>query len=288
MATNTQLLKRRRHAQHVVVDDGFQQQEQQQHLTLYYLDLPWAARAEPLRIALEIAGLDYEYKTLSAQEFLAIQTALPFGQLPVLEIRHSDYQYTLAQSNTILRYIGRLGKGQIYPKDPLLAGRCDEVMDAVQDVYSLLAPSNRERDHAVKVSMRQALAANGLPKWLHFLEAKLTANNTGYFVGSGLTVADLMASQLVTWLTAGLLEGIPPSIVAAFPRLCGLRALLLQHPAVRAYAQRVAAPVPSEAATLPSLLHQRSACAPAPLPTSPVRCHDSDAADLRDESSDGE
>ena len=41
-------------------------------LTLVYLSVS-GARAEPLRLALQLEGLPYTYKTLSQTQFLAIQ-----------------------------------------------------------------------------------------------------------------------------------------------------------------------------------------------------------------------
>jgi Glutathione S-transferase, C-terminal domain len=59
-----------------------------------------------------------------------------------------------------------------------------QIMDAVQDVYSLIAPTNREKDLSRKLEMRQAMACTSLPRWLGYLERKLQANGTGFFVGS--------------------------------------------------------------------------------------------------------
>jgi Glutathione S-transferase, C-terminal domain len=66
-------------------------------------------------------------------------------------------------------------------------------MDAVQDVYSLIAPTNREKDLSRKLEMRQALACTSLPRWLGYLERKLQANGTGFFVGSTVSVTTCMS-----------------------------------------------------------------------------------------------
>jgi glutathione S-transferase len=59
---------------------------------------------------------------------LYCRQSYPFGQLPILDIvRPGGESYTLAQSNTIMRYIGHLRRGGVYPQDPLQACRCDEV-----------------------------------------------------------------------------------------------------------------------------------------------------------------
>jgi Glutathione S-transferase, C-terminal domain len=63
-------------------------------------------------------------------------------------------------------------------------------MDAVQDVYALIAPTNREPSHERKLAMRRALAAGPLPRWLGYFEAKLATNGTGYFVGDQVCVCE--------------------------------------------------------------------------------------------------
>lgn len=62
-------------------------------LVLTYFDLH--GRAEPTRLALWIAGLNFEDKRLSREEFRAIKPDFPFGTVPVLEVGRRKY-YRLA------------------------------------------------------------------------------------------------------------------------------------------------------------------------------------------------
>jgi hypothetical protein len=70
-----------------------------------------------------------------------------------------------------------------------------------------------------------------------------------------------MASQMVAWLMAGVLPGLPPSVLDPFVRLYRLRALVLEHPAVHAYFARTAAAAEATAAAVAAV------AAAAPVPT---------------------
>ena len=49
------------------------------------------------------------------------------------------------------------------------------------------------------------------------LERLLVANgSTGFIMGNSLTVADLKLYWIIDWLTSGILDGIPTSLVDGF------------------------------------------------------------------------
>lgn len=105
---------------------------------LKLLYFKFKGRAEPVRLALHIAGLPFEDCRLSSEEFVAIQDTLPFGQLPVLEVDGE----LLAQSVGILHYVGRLTG--TYPEDPLAALRCDEIGLSVDDIQAKVITCRRQ------------------------------------------------------------------------------------------------------------------------------------------------
>ncbi len=90
-------------------------------------------RGEPARLALSIGGIPFEDDRVAPSDWLARKPDTPFGTLPVLEV---DGQ-TLAQSNAINRYVGKLT--DLYPSDAWQAALCDEVMEAVEDINTKLA-----------------------------------------------------------------------------------------------------------------------------------------------------
>ena len=94
---------------------------------LTYFDFD-GGRGEPIRIALQAAGIAFEDVRWSFPEFGEHQTSLRFNAVPALEI---DGQ-TITQSNAISRYIGKMAG--LYPDDSMQALYCDEVIDALEDL----------------------------------------------------------------------------------------------------------------------------------------------------------
>ncbi len=72
---------------------------------LIYFDFA-GSRGEECRIALHLAGVDFEDVRIRSAEWPALKPKTPFGSLPILEIPGKP---PLAQSNAILVYIGRRG-----------------------------------------------------------------------------------------------------------------------------------------------------------------------------------
>jgi glutathione S-transferase len=144
---------------------------------------------------------------------------LPFGSLPVLEVETPGGTLKSAQSNAILRFVGR--RTGLYPThDDLRALKVDEALDLGEDLYHLLSPSMGEADAERRMAMRKVLAEDTLPRWAGFLERLLVANGrTGFVAGDALTVADLKLYWIADKLTNGSLDGIPTSILDAFPAI---------------------------------------------------------------------
>src|SRR6187549_2390098 len=89
-------------------------------LKLIYFDFH-GGRGEPARLALAMGGIPFEDDRVPPSEWERRKPNTPFGALPVLEV---DGQ-TLAQSNAINRYVGKLT--DLYPTDAWQAALCDEV-----------------------------------------------------------------------------------------------------------------------------------------------------------------
>jgi glutathione S-transferase len=130
---------------------------------------------------------------------------MPFGALPVLEV---DDQ-TLAQSNAINRYVGKLT--DLYPTDAWQAALCDEVMEAVEDISTKLAATLFLPDEEKK-AQRKALVEGPLPFYLARLQQRLEAHGGRYFAGDRLTIADLKAFVWIRHLKSGVLDHIPADL----------------------------------------------------------------------------
>ena len=185
-------------------------------LKLIYPDLPFW-RAETSRLALFIGEIEFEDYRPSREEIAKMRTegVFPFGQFPVLQVDDN----TIAQTGAIARFCGKLGG--LYPtENDFYAAKVDEVIDLATDITGKIRPSLIEKDPEKRMEMRRELVATVLPNWLGFMETLLEKNGkTGYLVDDSLTVADLAAWRLCGWISGGIIDGIPETILDAFPLL---------------------------------------------------------------------
>ncbi len=156
------------------------------------------------RLALSIGGIPFEDDRVPPSDWERRKPNTPFGALPVLEV---DGQ-TLAQSNAINRYVGKLT--DLYPTDAWQAALCDEVMEAVEDINTKLAATLFLPEQQKK-TQRKALVDGPLPLYLARLQQRLEAHGGRYFAGARLTVADLKVFVWIDILSPASLIISPPT-----------------------------------------------------------------------------
>src|SRR3954465_10599576 len=125
---------------------------------LTYFDAP-ASRGEECRLALHIAGVDFEDVRIKFEAWPALKPQTPYGSLPFLEM---PGQPPLAQTNAILVMIGR--RHGLHPADDFEAARHEAMMQHVEDLRAAVGPTLRLKDPE-KQAAREALAARELPAW---------------------------------------------------------------------------------------------------------------------------
>jgi glutathione S-transferase len=197
-------------------------------LKLTYFDFH-GGRGEPARLALSIGGIPFEDNRVAPSDWPASKLGTPFGALPVLEV---DGQ-TLAQSNAINRYVGKLA--DLYPSDAWQAALCDEVMEAVEDINTKLAATFFPPEEEKK-TQRKALVEGPIPFYLMRLQQRLEEHGGHYFAADRLTVADLKVFVWIRHLKSGVLDHVPadlPDRVA--PRLIEHYERIKNDRRVRAY-----------------------------------------------------
>lgn len=203
-------------------------------LKIIYFDLPFW-RAEVARLALFIADIKFDDYRINSEENSYLQengklkngTLIPFRQLPVLVINGQS----IAQTGGIARICGKLSG--MYPEDMIEAGKVDQIIDTVTDINELLNPSMRENDQVKKKAMRVELTNHDLPKYFGYLEDILNANNSHWFVGGKISIADIAVWSLLGWFASGVLDDIPPEILNPFERLKKLYQEVSKTPRVR-------------------------------------------------------
>jgi prostaglandin-H2 D-isomerase / glutathione transferase len=142
-------------------------------LKLTYFDFH-GGRGEPARLALSIGGIPFVDDRVAPSHWERRKPKTPFGTLPVLEV---DGQ-TLAQSNAINRYVGKLT--DLYPTDAWQAALCDEVLAAAEDINTKLAATLFLPDEEKK-TQRKALVDSPVPLYLSRLQQRLEAHGGQYF-----------------------------------------------------------------------------------------------------------
>jgi len=202
-------------------------------IKIYYSHTPFW-RAEVLRVSLFIKDIPFEDTRVSREEFVhLIKTGFlpngkraPFHQLPVIEVDGK----IIGQTGAIARYCGKVSN--LYSDDIVLAAKIDQIIDAATDITNLVSPTIREKDQIKKMEDRKVLVNKLLPRWFRYLENLLSEDNSTWFVEK-MTIADIAIWRLLGWLTSGIIDGIPTSIVDDFPKLKNIHHQVHTHPKVQ-------------------------------------------------------
>jgi len=198
---------------------------------LIYFDFD-GGRAESIRLAFHIGGIDFEDVRLKFPEFREAQPSFRFHALPLLEI---DSQ-PITQSNAHLRYVGKLAG--LYPTDDLQALYCDEVMGAVEDVGHAVGKTLGLQGDALKQA-REEFVQGRLATYIKGLDELLVRGGGQFFADGRMTVADLKVFVETRTLAKGTLDHVPTNIVEELaPALAEHRERIANDPRVVAYYAR--------------------------------------------------
>ncbi|HSG63829.1 MAG TPA: glutathione S-transferase family protein [Gammaproteobacteria bacterium] len=195
---------------------------------LIYFDAP-VSRGEECRLALHLAGIDFEDVRIARGDWQAMKPGTPFGSLPVLEIPGRP---PLGQTNAILVLIGR--RHELHPEDDFEAARHEAVMGHVEDLRAHVSPTLRISDEAEKRKAREALAGSYLPAWAAFAERQISDAGP-FFAGEKLHVVDLKLHRTVHWFASGVIDYIPATVFSAFPKLNRVHDAVRDHAGVKAW-----------------------------------------------------
>jgi glutathione S-transferase len=197
---------------------------------LIYFDAP-VSRGEECRLALSIAGVDFEDVRIKREDWPARKPTTPFGSMPVLEMPGHP---PLAQSNAILVLIGR--QYGLHPKDDFEAARHEAMLCHVEDLRGKVSPTIRIADEAEKKKAREALALSYLPTWAEGAQKQI--GDGPLFAGAKLHVVDIKLYMAVQWFAGGKVDHIPATIFSAFPKLMRVHDAVRDDPRVKAWYAR--------------------------------------------------
>lgn len=197
---------------------------------LIYFDFA-GSRGEECRIALHLAGVDFDDVRIPSAEWPGLKPHTPFGSLPILELAGKP---PLAQSNAILVYIGR--QYGLHPKDDLEAAYHESLMNYVEDLRHNVGPTLRIIDDAQKRTAREELASNYLPTWGTNVEGQL--GEYPFVSGNKLHVVDLKLYMIVRWLISGTVDYVPTTVFDHCPKLKRVFERVSEHSGVKTWLER--------------------------------------------------
>ncbi len=178
---------------------------------LTYFDAAMS-RGEECRLALHVAGVDFEDVRVKREDWATLKPTTPFGSMPVFE---TEGHPPLGQANAILVLIGR--QHDLHPKDDFEAARHEAMMGHVEDLRGHVGPTIRITDEAEKKKVREALATTYLPTWAACAEKQI--GDGPFFGGAKLNVVDFKIHMAVRWFNGGKVDHIPATVFATFPKL---------------------------------------------------------------------
>jgi glutathione S-transferase len=195
---------------------------------LTYFDAP-VSRGEECRLALHVAGIDFEDNRLGRDAWRALKPTSPFGGVPILELPGHP---PLGQTNAILGLIGR--RHGLHPSSDFEAARHEAVMEHVEDLRAHVGVTMRMTDADEKKRAREDLASTYLPAWAASTERQISEDGP-FFGGATIHVVDFKLLLTVRWLRGGSLDHIPTTVFAGYPKLNRVHDAVDAHPAVRAW-----------------------------------------------------
>lgn len=202
----------------------------QYSLKLYYFNI--AAKGEPIRLALKYLNIPFEdYRFSGYKEFLDMKASgeLPFGQVPALKIteKSSGKETLLAQSGSILRFIGRLkSKNDFYPADPVLASVVDAIIDQEADAFASYRTVNykdrngfKEFNEEQQQHFKDVINQEVIPPHLQKIVKLLKNGQTGWLAGTQHpTIADIFWGSSLQAVKLGW-TGVGEKVFDDFPEI---------------------------------------------------------------------
>jgi glutathione S-transferase len=205
-------------------------------IKLTYFDIEGAA--EPTRLALALAGQDYEDERIKFPDWKELKPKTPYGQLPLMTIDDGPIK---TQSGAMLRWVGAECSNTLYPREKIYD--IEEALGVLVDfqnawtpcAYMGMAPKkyghpegfgSTEEGKELTKNMRENFEKNELPMFLGRIEGLLARGGDKWIVpGDHPTIADCAVVAFLRSFTKGHMDHVDTNC-------------LKTHPKVEAYAKR--------------------------------------------------
>lgn len=214
-------------------------------IVLHYFPIP--AMGEPIRLLLELSGMEWEDRVVEFKEWGAgdLKKVAKWGQMP-FALMPDGTQMT--QSRAMTKYFARFAEIEgvcLYPTDPLVVFRVDELIDGFEDVMNKLRKTFSVSDASEKSAQRAALFAEGGECAKLFAKMEEVCGHK-FLVGETYTYGDLYFFVLINFLRCGFWQdpapGFPVDFIDAYPKLSGVITRFGALPAVKTYYAKSTSP----------------------------------------------
>lgn len=182
--------------------------------------------AEVSRLIFAYAGVDYEdVRVERGPQWDELKPKTPFGVMPLLEVDGVVF----CQSRAIARYLAN--QFGLVGKTPLESARCDMLVDSSFDSFTALGKWWVEKDPTKKEELFQEFLTKTLVTLLDSLQKLIQPN--GYFVGNGVTWADLALAQILWTFTQ-----LSPTALDSYPSLKSFTDRILSLPKIKEWVDK--------------------------------------------------
>jgi len=210
------------------------------------------ATAERLRLALVMTNTPFEDERIEMKDWSALKPTLKYKQVPAMEV-DGEKMY---QSQAMLRFIGRLDDGSLYPQDPKKAYKIDMMLGLCDDFIKAFIPScyleysgsmNHttfgypedwpEKGETVK-AVREKFIKEILPVHMEYLSDALKAGGSKFVCGDTVTIADLQWYPELRYFLKGVEAHIPADCLNAYPEVIAYIERMLEVPQIKEWYSR--------------------------------------------------
>lgn len=181
-------------------------------------------RAEPIRLAFIVGGIEFEDERIPPSEFMERKTSgkLTFGSLPVLEIDDEMF----GESGALLRYAANIAG--LTPTCPVNACKVDMVIDALESIA--LALFNDK-----SVEARTKVVKNDIPRYLAPIESAIAKSDGPFLLGEKISAADIKLAVVVGMLKGGIMDHIPVDCVDKYAAVMDTYTAVMEHERINKY-----------------------------------------------------
>jgi len=197
--------------------------------TLKLTYFPVRGRAEHIRYIFAQCEIPHQEVFIQREEWPIHKPNMPMGQLPVLDINGKQ----LCQSMAIGRYLAR--EHGLAGKNSLEMAFADMLCDGITDIITAGRPfvlAHIANDMAKKKEEYEKFRTDSLIPFLTKYAKFLKENGTGWFVGNGLTWADLTVAEYVDRIQTTYGDDLPKK---DFPTLEEHRKKIHEMPSIAKY-----------------------------------------------------